>query len=341
MNASVHQVELVFCDGVTQTITASSGQSLLDAAVAANVAVMHQCRSGSCSSCIAQLTDGTTSKLAGSSSTLLTSEYDAGQRLLCVCQAESDCRLTLSYSSAAAAVTAGTAHAFINSIESIADDVVRLRLELAEGSWMKFQPGQYVQIEVPGCGQLRSYSPYSTAEQLPYMDFMIRIQPLGVMSEWLRQHAEVDQVLTLTGPYGAFFLRPEHKRKPHIFIAGGTGLAPVLSMIDSLRNQGGLRPPVLLSFGCSSAASLFGIEDIRLRQRWMPNLDARVCVSREAVPGCLQQNLLDAISPNDIKPDSVAYLCGPPAMVEAATQKLLQHGVAADHIYSEPFVASH
>lgn len=340
MNSEVHQVELVFDDGVVHTIAAETGQSLLDAALAADVPVMYQCRSGSCSSCISTVADGDVAVIPGRSSTLLASEIAQGQRLLCVCQATSNARLTLPYSSSAGAVQAVSAHAFINRITPLASDVVKLTLELAEGDWLSFRPGQYIQIEVPGLGVLRSYSPCNTAADLPVIEFMIRVLPDGAMSAYLRDRAETDQVLTLTGPYGAFFLREEHRRQPHIFIAGGTGLAPVLSMIDAIRQQTGIRPPMLLSFGCNSAATLFGQDDIALRQQWLPTLDARICVSREAVTGCLQCNPVEAIQAGDVHPDSVVYLCGPQGMVDAATERLVAFGADPANIYSEQFVAS-
>jgi benzoate/toluate 1,2-dioxygenase reductase subunit len=174
------------------------------------------------------------------------------------------------------------------------------------------------------------------------MEFLIRLLPGGAMSTFLENEAGTDHVLTLSGPYGAFFLRDEHKRVPHIFVAGGTGLAPILSMIDTLRQSSGRKPPMLLSFGCAVPEALFSQEDIELRQQWLPSLEARICVDREATEGLHLGSPVSALREGDVSnPDTVAYLCGPQPMIDAATQRLIELGVKAQNIFAEQFVASH
>jgi benzoate/toluate 1,2-dioxygenase reductase subunit len=342
MSEQLHQVVLNFADGVTRSFSVAPNSNILDAAIEAEMPVLYQCRSGSCSSCICNLSDGDVVNRPGASSTLLASEYAAGQRLMCVSQANSDCTINLAYGSEVGASAAHEVHTFIDSIERIASNVMRLTLELADGEWMEFRPGQFMQIQVPGLGVLRSYSPSSTRVSLPKMEFLIRLLPGGAMSEFLEQQAEADQVLTLSGPYGAFFLREEHKRAPHIFVAGGTGLAPVLSMIDALRQGGGRKPKMLLSFGCAVPEALFSLDDIELRQQWLPTLETRICVDREATAGLHQGSPVSALREGDVtSPDTVAYLCGPQPMIDAATKRLIELGVQPENIFAEQFVASH
>ncbi|MDG2968008.1 2Fe-2S iron-sulfur cluster binding domain-containing protein [Pseudomonas extremaustralis] len=342
MNEPVHQVTLNFADGVTRSFSVAPNSNILDAAIEAHMPVLFQCRSGSCSSCISTLTKGEALTRPGASSTLLASEVAAGQRLLCVCQAESDCTFDLGYGSEVGASAAHEVHAFIDSVERIASNVMRVTLELAEGEWMEFRPGQFMQIVVPGLGVLRSYSPSSTQQNLPKMEFLIRLIPGGAMSEYLETLAESDQILSLSGPYGAFFLRDEHKRAPHIFVAGGTGLAPILSMIDALRQGGGRKPPMLLTFGCAVPEALFSLEDIELRQQWLPSFETRICVDREATDGLHQGSPVSALREGDVShPDTVAYLCGPQPMIDAATQRLIELGMKSQNIFAEQFVASH
>ncbi|MCY1181276.1 Benzoate 1,2-dioxygenase electron transfer component [compost metagenome] len=148
-------------------------------------------------------------------------------------------------------------------------------------------------------------------------------------------------MLTLSGPYGAFFLREEKKRAPHIFVAGGTGLAPILSMIDTLRQGGGRKPPMLLSFGCATPEVLFCLDDIELRQQWLPSLEARICVDREPRDGLHHGSPVSALREGDVtSPDTVAYLCGPQPMIDAATARLIELGVDPANIFAEQFVAS-
>jgi benzoate/toluate 1,2-dioxygenase reductase subunit len=335
------EVTIAFSDGVERKLAVEPGQSVLDAAIAADIPLLHQCRSGSCSTCVARLESGRAELLAGACSSLLRAEQEQGLRLLCVTEPKSACRFSLAYDSKAGAGHPATVQCFVNAVERIASDVMRLELELAEGSWMDFRPGQFVQVKVPGTGELRSYSMATTPKDLPRLELLIRLLPGGVMSEWLLNQAAPDQVLEVTGPYGSFFLK-DKVRAPHVMIAGGTGLAPMLSMVDAIRAAPGNKPPVILSFGCQTPQALFALEELDLRRHWLPRLDTRISVDRGTPPeGIRLGNPVEAITAADgLTADSVAYLCGPPAMIHAARDHLERLGVAPANIFAEQFTAS-
>jgi benzoate/toluate 1,2-dioxygenase reductase subunit len=340
-NTITHKVTLNFSDGVTKEFQVQPNTSILDAALENDIPLLYQCRSGSCSSCICSLKDGHASTLDGKSSTLLSSEYNLGSRLLCISKADADCSFDLDYSSDIGAISAQEVKAFINSIEHLGANAVRLKLELAEGYHLQFRPGQFMQISIPGIGAVRSYSPSSINQTVPELEFLIRLIPGGQMSTYLTEHAKIDDVLTLSGPYGSFFLREEHKQAKHIFIAGGTGLAPILSIIDTLRHGRGVKPKMLLNFGCAVPEALFCLDDIALRSQWLPTLEARICVDRGAQEGHHAGSPVSALSEADITDsNTVAYLCGPQPMINAATTRLLELGVKAENIFAEQFVAS-
>lgn len=341
MNDQTHQVTLRFADGATHTVLTEDGRSVLDAALQAGAPLIHQCHSGSCSSCIATLCEGSAVTQAGATTSLLSSEYAAGQRLLCVTRAQSDCVFELPYTSTAGQIAPVTAHAFVDGIERIASNVMKLTLELAEGDWLDFRPGQYLQVEIPGSETVRSYSPSSIAADLPRLELLVRLLPGGAMSSWLEGGAKPDDVVKIKGPYGAFFLREDHRRAKHIFVAGGTGLAPVLSMVDGIRQWGGRKPPMLLSFGCAVPEALFCLDELELRRQWLPTLETRISVDRGAQGDVLSGSPVAALREGDVpNADTVAYLCGPQPMIDAATRRLIELGVPANHIYSEQFVAS-
>jgi benzoate/toluate 1,2-dioxygenase reductase subunit len=303
--------------------------------------VLFQCSTGSCGSCIARLEAGDADHMAGATSSLLPSERAEGYRLLCITEAKSACRFSLRYDSAAGLGRPVEAKAFVNAVERIASDVVRLEMELAEGFWMDFRPGQFIQVKVPGTDVSRSYSMATTASDLPRIELLIRILPGGAMSDWLVNRAKVDDVIEVSGPYGQFFLK-EKVRAPHVMIAGGTGLAPMLSMIDALRAAPGRTPQIILSFGCQTPDALFALDALDLRRHWMPSLDTRMSVDRGEPPeGVAQGNPVAALTAADgLTPDSVAYLCGPPGMIEAARHHLEQLGLSPENIFAEQFVAS-
>ena len=332
---------IAFSDGIELELAVEPGQCILDAALAAEAPVLHQCGTGSCGSCLARLEHGDADHRPGSTSSLLASEREQGFRLLCLTEPKGDCRFTVGYDSTAGSGRPVHAKCFVNAVERIASDVVRLELELADGFWMDFQPGQFIQVKVPGTGLFRSYSMATTAQDLPKIELLIRILPGGVMSDWLVNRAVPEDVVEVSGPYGQFFLKPK-VRASHVMIAGGTGLAPMLAMIDALRRTSGRKPPVILSFGCQSAEGLFSLDQLALRRDWMPTLETRISVDRgPGTNGARVGNPVEAITAADgLGPDSVAYLCGPPGMLAAARHHLEALGLDPQNIHAEQFVAS-
>jgi ferredoxin-NADP reductase len=181
----------------------------------------------------------------------------------------------------------------------------------------------------------------STPRTLPQMDFLVRILSGGVVSEYLRNNCRLGDEIIIEGPLGAFILHSS--RAPQIFIAGGTGLAPILAMLDEIRYWPGPRPPMLLSFGCASEQQFFYRDELELRQWWMPEL--RVILSADQVDnadsGLLRGTPVAVLEHERIAdPQTAAYLCGPPLMIEAARRRLIEMGVAPEQIYAEQFVAS-
>lgn len=332
---------IAFSDGVEREVPVEPGQSVLDAALAADLPVLFQCRTGSCGSCLSRLVEGDADHMPGATGSLMPGEREQGYRLLCLTEAKSDCRFSVTYDSTAGAGRPVEAKCFVNAVERIASDVMRLELELADGFWFDFKPGQFIQVKVPGTDTFRSYSMATTAADLPKIELLIRMLPGGVMSDWLVNRASPDDVVDVSGPYGHFFLKPK-VRAPHVMIAGGTGLAPMLSMLDTLRQTSGRKPPVILSFGCQSADGLFALDQLDLRRQWMPTLDTRISIDRgEPADGIRVGNPVEALTETDgLGPDSVAYLCGPPGMIAAARRHLEQLGLLPENIFAEQFVAS-
>lgn len=338
--SNTKQVTLQFSDGASKSVAVKEGESILDAALSAGIPLIHQCRSGSCSCCIASLVEGAATMRRGSSSTLLRSEFEAGKRLLCLAEPQSDCTFSLNYDSGATEQSSGKFKVFVDEVEKVAHNVVRLKLELAEGFNTHFRPGQFFQIRVPGVGVMRSYSPSSIPDVLPKMEFLIRLLPEGAMSNYLLSQAKCDDVLEVEGPFGSFFLR-EKNTAPHVLVAGGTGLAPMMSMIDAIRKKSGRKPKILLSFGCANPDSLFCLDDIQLRHHWLPTLTTRISVDKDASNGLLLGNPVDALRAEDVTdPETVAYLCGPQPMIESATARLRGFGVREENIFAELFTPS-
>ena len=337
---SARLVRLQFTDGQVREFVAGAGQTVLDAGLLAGMPLLHQCRSGSCGACVATLLAGEIDTRSGTGSTLLPSEIARGQRLLCKSEASTDCTFQLAYAPEVGTLSPARVHAFVNELDRLSDDVVRLTLELAEDNWLEFRAGQYLRLKIPGTSEWRSYSPSSISNDLPRVEFLVRLIPGGTMSTWLAERCQIDDVLELEGPFGQFFLR-EPCRAPHIFIAGGTGIAPVMAMLHTIRRQGGVKPHVLVSFGCRSETSLFGESELELFAHWLPKFTSRISVEMTISSQRRLGNALTALGAEDFAhPNATVYVCGPPAMVEGARTLLQGWGVEPERIHSELFLPS-
>ena len=336
--AAASNVVCRFSDGVESSISVAQGQTVLQAALAVDLPLMHQCRSGACGSCMAKVISGEVEKRAGVATSLLASEQAEGLRLLCVSEAHTDALIEFDYPSTVSGPV--KVSAFVDAVDWLAKDVAHLVLELAEDHWLDFRPGQFVRIRVPGSDEWRSYSMVSTEEALPRLEFLIRCLPEGKMSDYLRDDAAVDEVIELEGPFGSFYLRDD-LQADHVMIAGGTGVAPMISMLDTIRQKSGRKPKMLLSFGCLDEPSLFYTEELELRTFWMRTLEARI--SLDKVSGEIDYrkgNPVEAVQAADVNEATVAYLCGPTPMIDAAFSHLESLGVKSENIHAEQFLSS-
>lgn len=334
-------VTLRFQDGVEKQLSAAPGQSILDAAKEAGVRLVHQCMTGSCGTCVAKTVSGSVRMDSSRGTSLLPSEHAEGLRLTCTSCAETDSVLTLDYASTLLDDPQPQLyHSSVVAREWVAPNVVKLSLQLADGAGFDFRSGQYVRLRVPGSDAWRSYSMASTAADMPRVDLLLRVLEDGAMSNYLRERCQVGDALELEGPYGTFFWRSS--KAQHILVAGGTGLAPMLAMLDDIRALPGKKPKVLLSFGCATEDNLFCLDELDVRAAWLPTLKNRISVSAPT-PGYrgVVGNPVSVIGPQDVvDPEAVAYLCGPPGMIEAARSHLESLGVKRENIYAEHFSAS-
>lgn len=333
------RVSFSFADGARYSVDCAPEETVLAAARRGEVPVLFQCESGACATCSARLVAGEADMIAGSGASLLPSEAAEGLRLTCQCVPRGDCEFALAYDSAAGTVEPERYESNIDELEWLAADVVRLRLALPDDDWFDFVPGQFVQVRVPGTDSWRSYSMASGPGDMPVLELLIRILDEGVMSDYLRDEAEVGDLVELEGPFGSFQL--QKSKAPHIFVAGGTGLAPFLSMLDRIRTYSGTKPDVVLNFGCADGREVFCGEALADAAYMLPKLRVRITAMThaDASAGVLAGNPVEHLEPADVEaPDTTAYLCGPPAMVEAARTRLLELGLPASRIIAEQFV---
>ncbi|GEL17927.1 FAD-binding oxidoreductase [Pseudonocardia asaccharolytica] len=337
----MYNASLRFSDGHVETVDVASGCNVLKAALDAGIGLASQCQSGSCGTCVAQLRDGHTETVPGRASALLDSEYREGGRLLCSTLLHSPAEFQLPYPSDVLFGDRPKVHtATVTELVPLSETVLGLRVRI-EGQPLGFRAGQYARIRVPGTHEWRSYSMAGPPDNGSDLEFHVRLLPDGRFSSYLRDGCTVGTQLEVDGAYGSFVLRPG--KDHHLFVAGGTGLAPILSMIDHLREQGSRRTPVTLCYACRTEIDLYYAEEVGLRPLWMPRMEARLAITEPSAAGTWTGRVgtpVSLIEPQDVGERTTAYLCGPPGMIDAARHRLRGLGLPAEQIHSERFVSS-
>ena len=273
----VHRIALNFEDGVTRFIEARSDELVADAAYRAGLNIPLDCRDGACGTCKCHCESGDYS--LGSYIDDALTEEEAAERLVLTCQmkAKSDCVLRIPASSTICKVKIGSMSAEIESVQQLSPSSIGFSLALKDPDGMHYLPGQYVNVSVPGTTQTRSYS-FSSMPRAGVVQFLVRNIPRGLMSSYLAGQAKAGDVVTIAGPIGSFYLRDV--TRPVLFLAGGTGLAPFLAMLEELE-RGGANQPIHMVYGVTNDADLVELDKLEAFATKIPNFTFTTVVAAE------------------------------------------------------------
>lgn len=328
---STFPVTLLFADGAACRLTAEVGAKLVDVATSAGVTLLTDCANGQCGSCTAQLVSGEIDLQDYDKAVLPDDDRATSAVLPCVCRLTGSCAIELPYSSTEAlAEEVSPLRAQVVSVQSVATETIHLRLDV--GRSIDFEPGQYVRIRPPGTDAWRSYSMANRPKE-QFLDFFIRLVPNGVFSRWLVAAAPGDEVEVST-PHGSFFLRDE--ARPRLFVAGGTGIAPFLSMLRSTADQGCSHPTTVL-IGARTSGHLFARDELKAYAASVPGLDLRFAVEEGTDPDSHTGYATDLLQGMKLPSSTRAHLCGPPAMVDAARRAAEAAGLQRQDVLCERF----
>jgi propane monooxygenase reductase subunit len=326
-------------------IDAEEDETILNAAFRQGVTLMHGCKEGQCSACKSFLLDGDLDMERYSTFALADYEKEEGYVLLCRAHAYGDLEIELvNYDEdmLRSGIPIQTARTEVEAIEELTHDIRRLNLRLIEPREFAFSPGQYVDLTIPGTNKTRAFSMANTPEDDTHLEFIIKLYPGGRFSGLLEGELEVGDEITATGPYGVCTLRPGSERDI-VFVGGGAGMAPLLSLLRSLAETGSNRK-VTFYYGARTPADLFYLDELHALGERLPAFRFVPALSESLEDGNWTgaTGLITAVieaNEGDLG-EMDAYLCGPAPMIDAAVPVLTAKGIEEAHIHFDKFTVS-
>lgn len=337
---TLHQITLSTCDDRQLQFDCEAGVDIVTAAERAGIGLPAICRGGSCGACLGRHRAGAYTLGEIGAGVLSPQAVAAGDLLLCKTYPQTDMSIAAPY--AYSQIRCGRQQArsaVVHSVARVADRTMRLQLRWQDAAGgVEFEPGQCMELEIPGTGIRRAYSLANTPNWLGEMEFLIRLLPAGRFSQYLREQAAAGDVLHVYGPSGGFAL-DQGSPRPALLVAGGTGLAPFLSILRRLAEWGEDRPLHLL-FGVNTRDELFYQDELQQLAQQIPGFGMTACVWQPAADwpgfrGTPADALRDYLQSRPGHYD--VYLCGPPPLVAAATAAAQAGGVPAQRIFAERF----
>lgn len=322
-----------------KTFTVNQGETILSAALRQGVMLPYSCKNGTCGSCKGQVASGEVHYPFHPPLALEKSDHAEGYALMCQAEPIEDLVIRVREIEAVRDIQVRMLPARVVEKTFLADNVVRLVLCLPKSQRLQFLAGQYVDVLLSG-GRRRAFSIASCPSLESEIELHIRHVEGGDFTGFVFEELKERDIMRFEGPQGNFFVRNDQPDRPLIMMGGGTGFAPLKSMIESLLEAGDDRE-IHLYWGTRSAAELYLDE---LPTRWADeNLHIHY---RRAISEADNGNDIDAFEGlvheavmtdhPDLSGFDV-YMSGPPAMIEAAKSSFAAHGVREDRLFYDSF----
>jgi CDP-4-dehydro-6-deoxyglucose reductase len=312
-------------------------QSILDAALAAGLNLPHSCKSGHCASCIARLRQGEICYPHGPPLGLSAAEAESGCILLCQAQPRSPVVVEARLIASVGEVQIKTLPCRIAGMTRLAADVLQVWLRLPAVESLPFRAGQYLDILLSG-GRRRSFSIASPPHDSGLLELHVRRVPGGGFTSQLFDSLHLDDLLHIEGPIGQFVLRDT--RAPLLMIAGGTGFAPLKSMLRHLLENGAGRA-IHFYWGARRASDVYEDELVLGWTRRYPQLHYQAVLSAATSSGHAHHGLgwvhQTVLHNHPQLAGFDIYAAGPPALIEAVRHQFPTHGADATRLYFDSF----
>jgi propane monooxygenase reductase component len=326
-------------------IDVEEGQTILRAAAEQGVQLMHGCKEGQCGACKSFVLEGEDIELDKYSTFALPDyEKEEGSTLLCRAHAYEDLVIELlNYDEeiirSGLPLRKGIVEVLAN--DAVTHDMRHLVVQLVEPEEIKFFPGQYFDFTVPGTEESRSFSMANPPNRDGRYEFVIKIYPGGVFSEFLSQRVRVGDRLEVEGPFGTFTLR-ESRTSDLIFVGGGAGIAPVLGLLRSMAERGVERKATFY-YGARAVRDLCFEKELAGLAGRLPGFRYIPALSEPDGNGWDGHTgfITEIVRQNESTLEGMdAYVCGPPPMVDAAIVTLTSLGVREQDIFYDKFTTT-
>ena len=325
-----------------RTYVAQADEALLAAAIRSGIGLPYGCKDGACGSCKCKKLEGTIVQGTHQLKALSLEEAANGFILTCCATALTDVVIESRNVTDESAFPIKKMPTRVASLNKASHDVMLLRLQLPAADVFKYHAGQYVEFMLRD-GARRAYSmanaPHTQLEN-PGLDLHIRHTPGGKFTDHVFSAMKEKEILRVEGPFGSFYLR-EESTKPMVFLASGTGFAPIMAIIEHMQFKGITRPAVLY-WGGRRPADLYMHDWVLAKVAEMPNLTYIPVVS-DALPedawggrtGFVHNAVLQDLF--DLSGHQV-YACGAPIVVDSAQAAYIAAGLPADEFFADSFV---
>lgn len=324
-----------------RAFSAEAGETLLDAGLRQGLILPYGCKDGACGACKGKVVSGTVDHGKSQPHALTDDEKAAGMTLFCCASAQTDLVIECKQLALASDIPVKTLPSRIEKLDKLAPDVIEMHLRLPANERFEFLAGQYIDILLKD-GKKRSYSLASAPRDENMLELHIRHVPGGLFTEQVFSTLKVRDILRFNGPHGSFYLR-EDSSKPMILLAGGTGFAPVKSIVEHAITKNITRP-MFIYWGAKARVDLY---QNALPEKWaaeQANIKYIPVLSEPAAgdewtgrTGFVHQAVLADFP--DLSGYQV-YACGSPLMIEAAKRDFVAQGMPEEEFFADAFTFS-
>lgn len=311
---------------------------ILDAALRQGIAFPYQCKTGSCATCLGKVVSGEVHYPDGLPLTVMEHEHQQGKAVFCVSVAQSDLVLEVNEINSSSDVQVKMLPARVNSLRLLADDVMEMTLKLPAAEKMNFYAGQYIEFIMRDRSR-RAFSIANSPTNDECLELHLRNVPEGVFTNHVFNSMKEKAMVRIEGPFGQFYIRNTSNR-PLVLMAGGTGFAPIKSMLEKLIEEGDTRP-INLYWGARAKSDLYRND---LAEQWaqqyahinyIPVLsEAKASDNWNGRTGFVHEAVIEDIA--NIT-DFDVYMAGPPIMINSAKTALSDKGLPVDQLFSDSF----